>query len=262
MDKKYILFAGVNGAGKSTLYKENGCCVRQRINSDELLIESGGNWKNASDQMKAMKEAVRRMDEYFSNGISFNQETTLTGRSIVKNIEKAKNLGYRVEVYYVGLKSADLAVERVAHRVKNGGHGIKEEDIRRRYSESLRNLPQILSLCDEVHIFDNTKNYVKVAFYEKGEEKFRKPCEWLDSAVPTRKELHIKELKQNGFQPNRKIISAMERIDKAHGKYTDLQTVSDIYKGKGKALTPEIKSCAKEIGDALKSQELSRVSYR
>lgn len=262
MDKKYILFAGVNGAGKSTLYKENGCSVRQRINSDELLIESGGNWKNTSDQMKAMKEAVRRMDEYFSNGVSFNQETTLTGRSIVKNIEKAKALGYRVEVYYVGLESADLAVERVANRVKNGGHGIKEEDIRRRYSESLKNLPKILPLCDEVHIFDNTEKYLKVACFENGEEKFRKPCEWLDSVVPTRKELHIKELKQNGFQPSRRIISAMERIDKAYGKYTNLQTISDIYKGKEPALTPEIKSCAKEIGDSLKSQELSRVSYR
>lgn len=73
---------------------------------------------------------------------------------------------------------------------------------------------------------------------------------------------HIKELKQNGFQPSRGIISAMERIDKAYGKYTNLQTISDIYKGKEKALTPEIKSCAKEIGDSLKSQELSRVSYR
>ncbi len=73
---------------------------------------------------------------------------------------------------------------------------------------------------------------------------------------------HIKELKQNGFQPSRGIISAMERIDKAYGKYTNLQTISDIYKGKEPALTPEIKSCAKEIGDSLKSQELSRVSYR
>lgn len=73
---------------------------------------------------------------------------------------------------------------------------------------------------------------------------------------------HIKELKQNGFQPSRGIISAMERIDKAHGKYTDLQTISNIYKDKEPALTPEIKFCAKEIGDSLKSQELSRVSYR
>ncbi len=76
------------------------------------------------------------------------------------------------------------------------------------------------------------------------------------------KEGHLKELKQNGFQPSRRIISAMERIDKAYGKYTNLQTISDIYKGKEPALTPEIKSCAKEIGDSLKAQELSRVSYR
>lgn len=91
-----------------------------------------------------------------------------------------------------------------------------------------------------------------------------------EADVPVREEYkdktdekrHIKELKQNGFQPSRGIISAMERIDKAYGKYTNLQTISDIYKGKEPALTPEIKSCAKEIGDSLKSQELSRVSYR
>lgn len=95
-------------------------------------------------------------------------------------------------------------------------------------------------------------------------------CFDKEADIPVRKEYkdktdekrHIKELKQNGFQPNRKIINAMERIDKVHGEYTDLQTISDIYKGKENALTPEIKSCAKEIGDSLKAQELSRISYR
>lgn len=77
-----------------------------------------------------MKEAVKRIKYYFDNGISFNQETTLTGNSIINNIKIAKQHGYTVKMYYVGVESVDIAIRRVQHR-ERGGHGIAETDIRR-----------------------------------------------------------------------------------------------------------------------------------
>lgn len=74
------------------------------------------------------------------NGESFTQKTTLCGHSILKNIDAAKQLGYEVEVYYVGLASPELAKQRVEQRVRDGGHGISPKDIERRYGESLQNL--------------------------------------------------------------------------------------------------------------------------
>lgn len=185
--KKYLIFAGVNGAGKSTFYTSNIVkkedIPQERVNSDEILKEKGGDWKDSIEQAIAMKEAVRRINEYLKKGISFNQETTLTGNSIINNIKKAKQQGYTVNVYYVGLKSADLAVERVKQRVENGGHGISEEDIRRRYQQSLENLQKIVPLCDNVYIYDNTNHFRWVATYQNGKLLHQKDCEWLEKYV-------------------------------------------------------------------------------
>lgn len=65
----------------------------------------------------------------FDNGLSFNQETTLCGNSIIHNIKKAKELEYTIQMHYVGVQSAEIAKERVHQRVLAGGHGIPDSDI-------------------------------------------------------------------------------------------------------------------------------------
>lgn len=179
--KIYTIYAGVNGAGKSTFYHSN--IFREnndkRVNADEILKEIGGDWRNVRDQMNAMKEAVRRIHIYFKEGISFNQESTLVGNSIIKNIKKAKELGYVINVYFIGLDNVDLAIQRVQVRVQNGGHGIAEDDIRRRYYQSLQNLKVILPICDNVEIFDNTEKLIPVATYSCNRLVFMNKCAWL-----------------------------------------------------------------------------------
>ena len=182
MEKRYVLFAGVNGAGKSTLYDNlifNRMHSFPRVNSDEILRESQGDWKNTIDQMIAMKEALRRIYNYLENGISFNQETTLSGSSANRLISMAKKRGYKVELYYVGLESADLAVQRVQNRVNKGGHGVEEEVIRKRYENSLKNLGTIIPMCDKVEMYDNTNSFTRVAKIENGTMIIFKECEWL-----------------------------------------------------------------------------------
>lgn len=92
-----------------------------------------GDWRNTADVMAAGKIAVKRLSQYFDEGITFNQETTLCGKSILNNIEKAKIREYFIELHYIGVESVDIAKERVLERVKQGGHGIAEKDIERRY---------------------------------------------------------------------------------------------------------------------------------
>ena len=81
--------------------------------------------------LKCAREAVKLIKEYISEGISFNQETTLTGRSIIKNIINAKDNGFYVVMNYIGGESPKIAKERVKIRVSRGGHGISDEDIER-----------------------------------------------------------------------------------------------------------------------------------
>lgn len=166
--KKYILIAGVNGAGKSTLYQTlESLKDMPRINTDEI-VKSFGSWKNKSDVFKAGKIAVKKIKEYFEQGITFNQETTLCGVSIIKNIKLAKSLGYKIELHYVGVASVDIAKERIAYRVLKGGHGIPDADVERRYSESFDRLKEIISLCDLAILYDNTENFNRFAIYQEG----------------------------------------------------------------------------------------------
>ena len=98
--KRYILIAGVNGAGKSTLYQALDYLQGMpRINIDEIVREFG-DWKNPSDIAEAGRIAVGLRKDYFEKGISFNQETTLCGKSILENIKYAKQLGYEIELHY------------------------------------------------------------------------------------------------------------------------------------------------------------------
>ncbi|MDE7223554.1 MAG: zeta toxin family protein [Acetatifactor sp.] len=166
--KKYIIFAGGNGAGKSTLYQTNPQLNDMpRINVDEVVREFG-NWRNTRDVMAAGKIAVKKLKDYIAEGVSFNQETTLCGQSILRNIQLAKTAGYYIELYYVGLDSAEVAKERVRRRVLAGGHGIPEQDIEKRYYESLKNIKVVLPLCDLMVFYDNTDAFVRIADYENG----------------------------------------------------------------------------------------------
>lgn len=80
--KRYIILAGVNGAGKSTLYEAlNELKGMPRINTDEIVKELG-DWRDTSVLMTAGKKAVKLLNQYLSEGISFNPETTLCGKAI------------------------------------------------------------------------------------------------------------------------------------------------------------------------------------
>ncbi len=163
---KFVIFAGVNGAGKTTLYLSNPKLQNlPRVNVDEIVRDIG-RWDNPQDVFKAGKIAVAKIKEYMAANKSFNQETTLCGGSIIKNIINAKQQGYVIELYYVGLDNEDLAVQRVNERVKNGGHGIPEADIRKRYNRSFGQLKKVIPYCDRIELYDNTIVFKSVAIYE------------------------------------------------------------------------------------------------
>ncbi|MCL2015088.1 MAG: zeta toxin family protein [Defluviitaleaceae bacterium] len=165
MCKTYTLFAGVNGAGKSTFFrllsKNPAMDLGIRINADEIVQQQfNHDWQNAMVQIKAGKETIKLFRSCLNGEQSFNQETTLTGKTIIRNIQQAKEKGFKISLFYVGLESVQLSINRVAKRVKKGGHGIPTADLLRRYDNSLKNLQEVLPLCDDVHIYDNSKDII------------------------------------------------------------------------------------------------------
>ncbi len=155
----YVL-AGVNGAGKSSV---GGEALRSRgadyYNPDEAareiraarpgltLIEANAlAWQKGREMLE---RAIRER-------LVFVFETTLGGNTIPRLLSEAAKSGIQIAVWYVGLESPELHVERVAARVRKGGHPIPEETIRKRYERSRLNLIQLLPSLAELRVFDNS----------------------------------------------------------------------------------------------------------
>ncbi|MDR0899491.1 MAG: zeta toxin family protein [Lactobacillaceae bacterium] len=172
--KTYLIIAGVNGPGKSTLF-ESGKYFPEgtrenRVNADEELKSINGDSNNKVDQLKGGKIAVKKMKGFISSGKSFHQETTLSGLTDIQRIRDAKDSGYKIMINYIALENSNLARQRVANRVKLGGHDIPDEDIERRFKKSLENLKKAAPLADVIHIFDNSSNTMQEIYFRDGDE--------------------------------------------------------------------------------------------
>jgi predicted ABC-type ATPase len=78
---------------------------------------------------------------------------------VFSRIQQARTAGFWFRLIYVGLDSADIAIERVAARARRGGHDISSDVVRRRYVDSLRGLPKAIVLADEAVVFDNSQRF-------------------------------------------------------------------------------------------------------
>jgi predicted ABC-type ATPase len=154
-----IILAGANGAGKSTaapkvLYDE--LHITEFVNADVIARGLSG-FSPETVALRAGRIMLERLNELAAARASFAFETTLSGRAFAPWLEKLLDAGYSVHVFYVWVSSAELAIARVAERVRKGGHSIPEETIRRRYFASLNNLFELyLPLSLSWQIVDNS----------------------------------------------------------------------------------------------------------
>jgi predicted ABC-type ATPase len=139
MQNLYII-SGCNGAGKTTasftVLPEMLNC-REFVNADEIA-RGISPFKPASVAIQAGKIMLNRIDELLSQNVDFAIETTLTTKSYLNTIAKAKRLGYQITLLYFWLNDVELAIERVKTRVSEGGHDIPEDVIRRRLQKGLK----------------------------------------------------------------------------------------------------------------------------
>jgi predicted ABC-type ATPase len=151
----FWLLAGPNGAGKSTYAHNLTADVEEIVRPDELAYRLA---RHAPETVavQAGRLAVRRMIELLRQRKSFAVETTFVGRLHLQIAERAKSDGWKIGVVYIGLGSADLAIERIRERVSQGGHNVPAADVRRRYKRSLSNLAVVYYLADRLIVLDNS----------------------------------------------------------------------------------------------------------
>jgi predicted ABC-type ATPase len=149
-----IVLAGPNGAGKTTVSRYVLSPPRQPedfVNADIIAANEG------LDEIAAGRKMLLRLDELVSQRKDIAFETTLSSASLLRRIAEMQALGYVFHLVYVWIRSADMAVKRVAARVRAGGHSIPEAVIRRRYERSLDNFfNRYLSIADAWLMLDNS----------------------------------------------------------------------------------------------------------
>ena len=155
---RVIIIAGPNGAGKTTfarefLPQEADCPIF--VNAD--LIAAGlSPFDPERAAIQAGRLTLQAIARHVARCESFAFETTLSGRAYARQITQWQALGYRVELFFLSLPSADMAVQRVAERVRQGGHNIPEATIRRRFEAGWRLLTEVVQpLVDQWVLFDN-----------------------------------------------------------------------------------------------------------
>lgn len=96
------------------------------------------------------------VNECIEEGNSFSIETTLAGKIVIRQMKAAKDQGFQITMFYLGIEDVKQNIERVALRVKNGGYHIPTEDILRRKNRSMKNLMNNLDFIDNLLVIDNS----------------------------------------------------------------------------------------------------------
>lgn len=161
-DKKpmVLVIAGPNGSGKSTI-SEYFDKVGTYTNADEYVASTG----------VSNEEAARIVDERryeaIKNKEDFSFETVLSSHYKLDILREAKKNGYFIKCIFVLTSDPKINVARVRTRVAAGGHDVECGKILSRYEKSLENIPEWLSICDIMHVYDNSTRVKK--FYGRFE---------------------------------------------------------------------------------------------
>ncbi len=168
------MIAGPNGAGKTTFalaYLPQIVQCRRFVNAD--LIAAGLS-PLAPDRelLAASRLFLREISTCVQQRENFAFETTLSGRSYLKLIRRLRTEGWRVELIYLALPSVEISRQRVAERVRHGGHNIPIADIDRRFPRSLSNLLEVFSAeVDFCQCFMNNNLTPELVFEQQGQSR-------------------------------------------------------------------------------------------
>lgn len=160
-EKNIYIIAGCNGAGKTTasftILPEILDC-KEFVNADEIA-KGLSPFQPEKVAFEAGRIMLERIETLLKSNENFAFETTLSTKTYKQKLTQAKANGFKVKLLFFWLPTIEMAINRVAVRVSEGGHNIPTEVIARRYSRGIENLFKIyIPLCDSWMLFDNEEN--------------------------------------------------------------------------------------------------------
>ncbi len=152
------VIAGPNGVGKTTYAFRHIRAVSGSVhfvNLDEIA-RGLAPFDPSLERMTAARIAIRQIRGHLKAGRSFSLETTLSGRTHLGTLARAKDAGFAVNLLFFHVPEVEECLRRVARRITEGGHAVPEADVRRRYDRGIRMLPAYLEMADSWRVLDNS----------------------------------------------------------------------------------------------------------
>jgi predicted ABC-type ATPase len=154
----YII-AGPNGAGKTTFAREflpDYADCKNFVNAD-LIAQGMAPFCPETAAIRAGRMMLSEIRTFVRRRVSFAFEATLSGRGHIVLLRQLRAKGYRIHIFFLWVRSVDLALSRVRERVSRGGHDVPEAVVRRRFDRSMRNfLAHYRQLADNWILFENS----------------------------------------------------------------------------------------------------------
>ena len=158
-----IVLAGPNGASKTTVTKKviqhNWARECIYVNPDEIARNEFGDWNNREAILRAAQKANYIREKCIADRKSLIFETVFSAKEKIDFILKAKKNGYFIRFFFINTEHPFINIDRVAHRLMSGGHGVPTQKIISRYSKSIHNCAIIANMVDRLYVYDNSINY-------------------------------------------------------------------------------------------------------
>jgi predicted ABC-type ATPase len=169
MPTLYII-AGPNGAGKTTfasrfLPEESG--ELEFVNVD-LIARGLSPFDPDAAAGSAGRIALKRVARLIQEQKTFALETTLSGRTTKAWVAEAKAAGYFIKLVFIWIETLEECIDRIRRRVREGGHNVPDQDVRRRFLRTLRNFfNDYCPMADAWKLFDNSGASLRLVAVQK-----------------------------------------------------------------------------------------------
>jgi predicted ABC-type ATPase len=176
---KLLIIAGPNGTGKTSLtdkiLKHEWVENCDYINPDFIARDKFGDWNSQEMVLKAAQFAEKWREKCLENRKSLIFETVLSAPDKIDFIQRAKQQGFFVRLFFIGTDNPQIIASRVAQRVMQGGHDVPIQKIINRYYKSIANCSLLSKVVDRLYVYDNSiENELPELLFRANDGKFVK----------------------------------------------------------------------------------------
>jgi len=189
-----VVIAGPNGAGKTeftrTALRHEWLAGCEYVNPDEIANDVFGDWNDEKAVLAAAQQAEKIRHKCLTNRLPLAFETVFSTQEKLDFVEKAKEAGYFVRLFFIGTDTPQINAARIAKRVERGGHAVPLPKVIDRYYRSCNYLTQALPMMDRGYVYDNSvENAEPVLQFrtvgERVEKTYARDHEWANSVRKT-----------------------------------------------------------------------------